>query len=171
MADHTAIEPLAESISPGESSQPQATLQLRRNRTRKVPLHPDTQKSSSRRDTVPHNQVGPSMKSDASGPHRSVSIVSLQPNMPSSTTSVNSAILSPRFTKTGRISKAQKGLRGAHACGCGKVSLVFIYCILASLCRLTLLWQYLLQPRLRLLPRRTSISPLRLPDLVSRLVR
>lgn len=27
------------------------------------------------------------------------------------------------YTKNGRISKAKKGVKGAHACACGKVSL------------------------------------------------
>src|ERR1700712_2887271 len=119
MADQATTELLAESISPGESSQPQTTLQLRRTRTRKVPAQSNSKKSSSHRDTVSHNQLDSAIKSEASGPHRSASIVSPQSTMPSSTTSVNSGILSARYTKTGRISKAQKGVKGAHICGCG----------------------------------------------------
>jgi hypothetical protein len=133
MADQATTELLAESISPGESSQPQTTLQLRRTRTRKVPTQPNTKKSSSHRDTVSHHQLGSSIKSEASGPHRSASIVSLQSMMPSSTISVNSGILSPKYTKTGRISKAQKGVRGAHVCGCGRVSFISIYCALSRI--------------------------------------
>lgn len=30
---------------------------------------------------------------------------------------------SPKPTKTGKISRSQKGVRGAHSCACGKVSL------------------------------------------------
>jgi hypothetical protein len=36
--------------------------------------------------------------------------------------SLLSVTAGPKLTKTGRVSKARKGLRGAHRCGCGKVS-------------------------------------------------
>lgn len=124
MADQAITTPFTESISPSELSQPHTAFQLRRTRNCKVPSRPGTKKSSSHRDTVSHIQLGSSIELEASGPHRSTSIVSLQSTMPSSTTSVNSGILSPKYTKTGRVSKAQKGVRGAHSCGCGKVSLI-----------------------------------------------
>ena len=146
MADQASTVPFVESISLGESSQPQTIIQLRRTRNRKVPTRPGTKiLSLSHRDTVSHIQLGSSVKIEASGPHRSTSIVSLQSTMPSSTTSVNSGILSARYTKTGRISKAQKGVKGAHSCGCGKVSLINLLHTLphshASSCHLTLLLQ------------------------------
>jgi hypothetical protein len=136
MADQASTVPFVESISLGESSQPQTTIQLRRTRKRKISSRPGTKESASHRDTVSHNEFGLAVKSEVSGPHSSTSRVFPQSTMPSSTTSVNSGILSPRYTKTGRISKAQKGVRGAHSCGCGKVSLIHLLRILSHIMHL-----------------------------------
>lgn len=42
-------------------------------------------------------------------------------------TANDGAFKGPRFTKTGRISKAQKGTVGAHSCGCGKVCTIPLF--------------------------------------------
>lgn len=121
MAYQVFTELFAASILLGDTSQPQTGFQLRRTRTRKIPSRPTTKKSStSQPGTASCNKVGSSIKSEASGPHLSTSR-SFQSTMPSSTTSMDSGM---KYTKTGRISKAQKGVRGAHTCECGKVSFV-----------------------------------------------
>lgn len=43
--------------------------------------------------------------------------------MPPSGHALPSNALGPKLTKTGRVSKAKKGVKGAHNCPCGKVSL------------------------------------------------
>lgn len=121
MACQVLTETLAASISFGSTSQPHAALKLRRTRTRKTPSRSSPENlSTPQRDTASHKKVDLSIKLEALGPHRSIS-TSLQSTTSSSTTSMDSGM---RLTKTGRISKAQKGVRGAHSCGCGKVSLL-----------------------------------------------
>jgi hypothetical protein len=118
-------ESLAESIS--SASQPHlqdhpVSLRLRRART-----SPDkeTISLSLRRRILSPTSRSPSVKSESSGPKTSASSQRLSPRMPSSDTSARSSLTSPRYTKTGRVSKAKKGVRGAHVCVCGKVSLFF----------------------------------------------
>jgi hypothetical protein len=41
--------------------------------------------------------------------------------------SLPSAAVGLKLTKTGRVSKAKKGVKGAHRCGCGKVGLSLAY--------------------------------------------
>lgn len=118
MACQALAEPFAASISLGDTSQPQTAFHLRRSRARKNPLRPSPKKlSTSPRDTLSHSKFGLTIKFEALGTHQSTSELS---TMPSSTSSIDSGM---RYTKTGRVSKAQKGLRGAHTCVCGKVSL------------------------------------------------
>ena len=109
-------EPLAESIS-GESQPQQRQSGLRLRRTRKRPS-PNIDSSTSHRKAISHNRPSPSIKSEASGPHQRASRKKRPPKMPASDVS---SIMSPKYTKTGRISKAKKGVKGAHICGCGKV--------------------------------------------------
>ena len=40
--------------------------------------------------------------------------------------SISSFGVGPKLTKTGRVSRARKGVKGAHRCGCGKVSTLLV---------------------------------------------
>jgi len=118
--ENTSSSSLAQPL-PG-NTQPHET-NLRQRRVRK-PLSLDNDITpSSDRKTISQSRLSPLIQTDSS--ERLGSELRDRPStkMPSSDTSSLSGLASPRFTKTGRVSKAKKGLRGAHICTCGKVSL------------------------------------------------
>jgi hypothetical protein len=107
--------------SPSGEAQPhkpshEISLRLRRKRS-----SPDDTTPNSHRKASSQSRRSQSIRSNSSGPHRSRSR-NRQPKMPSASSSAQSGLTSPKFTKTGRISKAKKGVKGAHVCICGKVS-------------------------------------------------
>jgi hypothetical protein len=121
MTDRTTkSKSIAQSVS-GESQphQPNHEISLRLRRKRPSPDNDITPISF--RKASSQSRRSPSVRSDSSGPHQRESR-KRPPTMPSSSTSTHSGLLSPKFTKTGRVSKAKKGVKGAHVCTCGKVS-------------------------------------------------
>jgi hypothetical protein len=111
---------LAESIS-GEAQphQPNHEISLRLRRNRPSPDNDTTPRPH--RIATSRRRRSLSIRSDSCGPHRRASR-NRPAAMPSSSTSTHSGLISTKFTKTGRVSKAKKGVKGAHICTCGKVS-------------------------------------------------
>lgn len=122
-----AINPKSQAESISGASQPHSQDQpvsLRLRRSRSSPDENTINLSLQHRILSPSSRSS-SVKTESSGLHTGASSKRPSPKMPSSDTSAQSSLTSPRYTKTGRVSKAKKGIRGAHVCVCGKVSLSF----------------------------------------------
>ncbi|KAF2435485.1 hypothetical protein EJ08DRAFT_692732 [Tothia fuscella] len=120
-----AINPESLVESNSRKSQPhyqdhQVSIQLRR--TRPSPDINTTHSTSQRKTLTPFPSTRiPSINPESPGSQPSDSSKKRSAKMPSSDTSVQSSLTAPKYTKTGRVSKAQKGVQGAHRCVCGKV--------------------------------------------------
>lgn len=105
------------------TSQPHEDNSLQQRRTRRS-LSPDNDTTPSilHHKPIPHAEHNLPISLETSRAHRSASQSRELLTMASSDSSPLSGLASPKFTRTGRVSKAKKGLRGAHVCTCGKVS-------------------------------------------------
>ena len=121
MASHQVSKP--EPSDPGvATSKPQIqSLRLRRNRKQKSSsadqsLNSQAEKVISRKKKTPRHQA---LEQSFASSSSSTANLSWTPTMASGASS--SSLSGPRLTKTGRHSKALKGVKDAHRCGCGKV--------------------------------------------------
>lgn len=103
----------------GESTKPKQH-RLRRRRKGKTQSHDENDDSQEIQEVITRKEPTPLIES------RTFSRSSLLPSrtrsdeMPSGD-SLSSVGNGPKLTKTGRVSKARKGVKGAHRCACGKV--------------------------------------------------
>jgi hypothetical protein len=105
---------------PGD--QPQVNPhRLRRRRNHQVDEDNQEHISLPIEKVITHKERTPLIRSQTSLDSSSTVPVLRSDEMPSGVSLLPVGGNAPKLTKTGRVSKARKGVKGAHHCGCGKV--------------------------------------------------